>query len=685
MFILEDKCKQFLSTYNCSGKYSSLDDCKTPPPPPPPIYNCSGKDGGWKCLDPGDGSGKYSSLDECTNSCKPPPSPPPTICPKIDPAPPFATTKDWDCVNGVVKNVGQNKGKFYTEKGANSMCSTTTRYECRNGQCIKTKNPFALYTDDKCGGACSIVSNPNPTLSNPNDYPATANYSQTPCQDPSSFDPNKPAYNIDPRMMLGSSTLKKAASDDGNEWANYGIATHSNSKSNCGRCYQVEYTPNCGIVNAGKLCGEGCTSPYNCYPSQKDICDPSTGKCTNHPKTPLIVQSFNTGIDCSMSQYPCNFTPGSNCQETIQQCSDDSTEPSCSNKKYKFNQKSNIWETCSGTAKDGCTRRKIVGTTTKLQDDGGQFDIYMGFGGFGAFDGCTDKSPTQKGFYGGNVSDWPGYPDTRFGGAVNKQQCEDIRNVPGFKGKNSDWDNRDGINFGEELINSCNLAFSDDNPYHGNWAVKYKEVECPDNLIKTTGLALKNRSIGIDGKKLDKPVKTLLDNGAHNGFTSSMMDCCKPSCAWQDMYKQVSCSPNNNQIDTNWRSIYTVDHNGNRMTRIEDTHKLKPYIQDQPDQEFNCTSSGPVQPTKVCYYNNFCRTDPSNYNSGGKCETPDTYCQKCQQIGIGNPVNTTPASNKTQWVPDIFSKSDDKIKWLGHPNNGGNLACDPDIYPAFKK
>jgi hypothetical protein len=565
------------------------------------------------------------------------------------------------------------------------MCSTITKYECINGNCIKTKNPFALYTDKKCGGECNIVSTPNPTLSDPNDYPATANYSQTPCQDPSSFNPNKPAYNIDPRMMLGSSTLLKAQKDDGNNWANYAIATHSNSKSNCGRCYQIEYTPNCGIANKGKICGEGCTSPYNCYPSQKDICNSSTGKCTKYPKTPLIVQSFNTGIDCSMSQYPCNFTKDSNCQETIQQCSDDSKDPSCSNEKYKFNKTTNIWETCTGTAKDDCARRKFVGKTTKLQDDGGQFDIYMGFGGFGAFDGCTDKSPTQKGFYGGKVKDWPGYPDTRFGGAVNKQQCEDIKKVSGFRGDSSDWNNTEGINFGEELINSCKLAFSDDNPYHGNWAIKYKEVECPDNLIKTTGLALKNRSIGIDGKKLDKPSINLLNNGANNGFTSSMMDCCKPSCAWQDMYKQVTCSPNNNQIDTNWRSIYTVDHDGNRMTKKDDSTVLKPYIQDQPDQKYNCTSSGPTQPKKVCYYNDDCGVDLTKYTDIGPCSTPESYCTSCldKQIGIGNPVNSTPASKSTKWFPDIFNDQAAVNAWISK-NNAGDLACNPAIDSRYE-
>ena len=136
-----------------------------------------------------------------------PPWPPPNKCPKIGPSPNFIPTKDWNCVKGAVTKVGENKGKFYTKEGATSMCSTKSKYECNNGKCVKSDDPYALYDESNCGGegACSIVSTANPTLPDPNDYPATANYSQTPCQDPSTFDPNKPAYNIDPRMMLGSS------------------------------------------------------------------------------------------------------------------------------------------------------------------------------------------------------------------------------------------------------------------------------------------------------------------------------------------------------------------------------------------------------------------------------------------------------------------------------------------------
>ena len=152
------------------------------------------------------------------------------------------------------------------------------------------------------------------------------------------------------------------------------------------------------------------------------------------------------------------------------------------------------------------------------------------------------------------------------------------------------------------------------------------------------------------------------------------MDCCKPSCAWQDMYEQTSCSPNNNQIDPNWRSIYVVDHDGNRMTRKDDKGVLKPYISDQPDQKFNCSHDPGPATRKVCYYNDTCRP----------CSNPDDYCTSCKQIGDGKPANTTLASKKTQWIPDIFNDEESMNAWLGPPNNGGMIACDPTDFPKYK-
>ena len=70
--------------------------------------------------------------------------------------------------------------------------------------------------------------------------------------------------------------------------------------------------------------------------------------------------------------------------------------------------------------------------------------------------------------------------------------------------------------------------------------------------------------------------------------------------------------------------------------------------------------------------------------------SPDYYCKKCRQnqIGIGNPVNSNMINSTSKWIPDIFSNQAELTKWLDPPdkggNNGGNIACDPNVYPAYK-
>ena len=98
-----------------------------------------------------------------------------------------------------------------------------------------------------------------------------------------------------------------------------------------------------------------------------------------------------------------------------------------------------------------------------------------------------------------------------------------------------------------------------------------------------------------------------------------------------------------------------------------------------------------IQKVKVITNDNFellawyHKKDISNYKTGGLCETPAYYCSVCEsgQIGIGNPVNTTLVSNTTKWS-DIFPDTDDMNSWLGPPNNGGNIACDPNFFPRYK-
>ena len=626
---------------------------------------------------------------------KPPsPKPPSPKPPSPGPGPPIKPgefdfpNKTWDCKDGKVIKVDKG-GKYFTKVAAEALCNNNKYYECRDGKCKETNNINALYiNDDKCNNMCLIESNPNPKLENEMEYPPTANFSQTPCQKEDTFDPSKPAFNIDPRLMLFSSSMMEASKKDNNDWSNYGIATHSNDKGNCGRCYQIEFEPHCGSHWTGKLFGKGCQNPYGCYNSQGDICttkDTKT-KCKDYPKKPLIVQNFNTGIDCSMIDYNCNLGD-KKCTETIQQCEEsEAGKGTCT--KEKWTNKNGEWVKCTGSKKDDCSHRKIVGNLRNWKDDGGQFDIYMGLGGLGAFDGCTDKSDKQKGFYGGKLEDWLKVTGNRYGGATKIEHCENLAKIPGFRINDNDWNNKDGKNFGKELIEACKKTFEPDNRYHGNWAVKYKEVECPDNLIKTTGLALKNRSIGIDGKQLPKADINLLEKDYKKGFTSTMMDCCKPSCSWQDMYNKSYCAPNNNRIDDNWRSLSFVDYNGNKLTRKDDENILKPFIQSQPNDNFNCTTGGDSKPGKICYYNDTCMkgvvkdntTQKYTLDSVNKFKdncSPQKYCKMCKQIGEGQILLNI--NDEEKWS-DVFQESDEnklnnKILDFLNQNNSGGVQC----------
>ena len=492
-------------------------------------------------------------------------------------------------------------------------------------------------------------------------FPMFSNYCDSGCNVPdnSNIDPDKkiasPQNYMCPNLMLGSEDLRKAAEKDGNDWSYYGVATHFNDKSGCGRCYQLSYLPYCGEYWAeksdakdGPLCCYpnpdkkecGYSNPYGCFQSQLrkccldgtcDVCKEWSGpsstklpdenpdeslckskggtfcpgwcttcrgqggdcdKCVSFPTKPLIVQSFNTGIDC----------------------------------------------------------------TPPDDDSGGQFDIYMGAGGLGANVGCADPDTVYQertftcscenkdqgkppivlgkllkdckdckcdetqgcdcskkvncvrngiyggGFYGGALDLWPDYIDgKRNGGATRIDMCDEIGRIDKFRNEDSDWPKK---NWGKELIQSCKFALGDENPYHGNWAVRFKEVECPKGLTDITGLRLKDSSTSYTGKPLPKPSPTLVKpsgregsvEDGYPGFTSTMMDCCKPSCAVNDMV--MALQEKGFDVDKDYRSIWMCDGDGNRIG-VDPTFKDRSGLERAYTQGYD--SSGHVTNRNTCF------------------------------------------------------------------------------------
>lgn len=222
----------------------------------------------------------------------------------------------------------------------------------------------------------------------------------------------------------------------------------------------------------------------------------------------------------------------------------------------------------------------------------------MPIGGLGANNACDDTSPPGMPFYGGkgicsfinqiekncppncNVDDvcldeeWGGL---KFGGIWHKSQCDFVKNIEKVQKNNKD---NKSNKFYKELHKGCYKTF--DEYYHGNWEIKFTEVECPTSLTKITGCIpdyqkiknkyeRKNEKEKLFWNNFTKPPKSslnLIKNNYDNitaiklGITSTMMDCCKPSCAWSDpIITEVT--------NDTYSRFYMCDANGNRVTDFD--------------------------------------------------------------------------------------------------------------------
>ena len=214
-----------------------------------------------------------------------------------------------------------------------------------------------------------------------------------------------------------------------------------------------------------------------------------------------------------------------------------------------------------------------IGATTD------SFDIYMGAGGFGAFNACMDgtiKSSAGYALYDAYPGDGqPGnggvkfrsYDECRSGDqkitnadGINSAACQS--KIAGFCNQVKSSKSAD---LASTTINSCIESNQVGTLYHQNWAVYAKRVACPDNLTRVTGCKLAAEA-GL--AKVDAKVTTL-DQAKAAGFlsgyhTTTMQDCCKPACAWVE---KVAGNEGLKKVDPQFTNFYTCDPNDQPMTQ----------------------------------------------------------------------------------------------------------------------
>lgn len=215
-----------------------------------------------------------------------------------------------------------------------------------------------------------------------------------------------------------------------------------------------------------------------------------------------------------------------------------------------------------------------IGATTE------SFDLYMGAGGFGAFNACMDGSIQSSAGY-SLYDNYPTFGQSNDGGVKfrnqNLTECRTSTNErastptsissDACQNKIAEYCNQASSSKSASLTQttreSCIRSNQLDTLYHQNWGVLAKRVECPTNLTRVTGCKLAPEP-GLP--KVDANVTTAAQAqsaGFLSGYhTTTMQDCCKPACSW---IEKVGGKEANKKADSSFASFYACDANDQPM------------------------------------------------------------------------------------------------------------------------
>ncbi len=203
---------------------------------------------------------------------------------------------------------------------------------------------------------------------------------------------------------------------------------------------------------------------------------------------------------------------------------------------------------------------------------GKNFDIFMAGGGFGAFNACDPnasmKSPSGQYFY----TKFPSEGEPGSGGVNAATQ------VAGCKGSNNlvTTDTLSSStcqanvttacgNFQAssqtavtESVQSCTKSNDPNSYYHINWKIYAKHVECPTHLTEVTGCKLTPQGLPAANPTVRTPAQAAADSSFSAGYTTTtMQDCCMPTCAWQN-----NVTGNGLSVVGQYNSFYSCDQSG---------------------------------------------------------------------------------------------------------------------------
>jgi hypothetical protein len=327
------------------------------------------------------------------------------------------------------------------------------------------------------------------------------------------------------------------------------------------QCDNQFYVPGCTPGMASSACGGICSAASACESvSQKPNADIGF-LC---PRFALHADEMaQAAIDDFGANPPFNYAiAGHDIDTFVLDTGAQTTCCQCYQLVFSLpEQEARVNGNASGPSAIAIPKPLIVQSFNTAAGGGQNFDIFMGAGGFGSFNACDPaftQMPSQSGHYLYSMFPEQGEPGqggvnaaTQLAGCkdqynlvttatLSSAQC--TSNITSACGKfASSTLTSQAVT---DSIQSCLESNDYMSYYHINWQVYAKKIECPRHLTQVTGCKLAPQGLPAANPNVTTPEQAAADSTfkAATGSpgnpvpftTTTMQDCCKPTCAWQD-------------------------------------------------------------------------------------------------------------------------------------------------------
>jgi hypothetical protein len=317
------------------------------------------------------------------------------------------------------------------------------------------------------------------------------------------------------------------------------------------QCDNQFYVPNCTPGNAATACGGTCSAQSACESAKPN--DPDIGFLC--PRFILFGAEMTQAAKDDWGANPAfNYAiVGHDPDTVLDQNGTSGTRSCCQCYQLVFDEPNESEGDVNGQADAGsavAVPPPLVVQAFNTSAGGGQnFDVFMGAGGFGGNNACDPnftQQPSPSGEY--LYTAFPEVGEGNNGGekAAILKQCLTSENLVTSATLSSsscqaevqsDCDEIAATTaaVATETIQSCVASNDPSTFYHLNWKVYAKKVECPTHLTEVTGCKLASQGDPAANPNVTTATQAKADGTFLAGYTTTtMQDCCKPTCAWQD-------------------------------------------------------------------------------------------------------------------------------------------------------